>query len=323
MKKSPRPKALIKRTLEKKDNGDKTEVELARSHYNAVPPPTSAYKFKRYRNHHVRVALDEVFSGKCAYCESTYSAVDSRNVEHFRPKGGVAGVPGHLGYWWLGATWSNLLASCPACNQRRRQLTFDVSMSLKDMEEACRKIPKNFSGKAESFPLMLEAHRCTKEWHRIHREDPLLINPCVRDPEDHLEWLLDWDKANFLWDAKTVGPVLKPRTVAGVEDLYGKMSIGIYGLNRIGLVTERMDHVRMLQRLSAPLASELRSLDAHPGGLGAPSEVLKQLVKGINECADRRGRYAGLSRAYIQEFRRELARAGLNSPEDFGVSMWR
>jgi hypothetical protein len=76
---------------------NKTELERAREYYGAIPPPTKAYKFERYSEHAVCQALDDLFHEKCAYCESRYRAVDSRDVEHFRPKGAITESPAHPG----------------------------------------------------------------------------------------------------------------------------------------------------------------------------------------------------------------------------------
>src|SRR5262245_43420933 len=108
--------AALRRPFPKFEN--KTELERARAYYKSKPSPAKAFKFQRYSEFAVCQALDDLFHGKCAYCESSYRAVDSRDVEHFRPKGGVTEAPEHPGYWWLAASWSSLLPSCPPCNQR-------------------------------------------------------------------------------------------------------------------------------------------------------------------------------------------------------------
>src|SRR5260370_33252662 len=89
----------------------KTELERARDHYSRIPAPAKAYEFAKYKEWAVCKALDDLFHGKCAYCESSYRAVDARNVEHFRPKGSFGKNPTQPGYWWLAAVWSNLLPS--------------------------------------------------------------------------------------------------------------------------------------------------------------------------------------------------------------------
>ena len=63
----------------------------------------------RYRHPQVRHALEVMFHGKCAYCESKILHVDYGHIEHFRPKSNPRFA--HLIF-----AWSNLLLACPRCN---------------------------------------------------------------------------------------------------------------------------------------------------------------------------------------------------------------
>ena len=64
------------------------------------------------RQMQVRDELNKYYHGKCAYCETDCKA----EVEHYRPKKGVAGDKLHPGYYWLCYEWSNLIPSCHDCN---------------------------------------------------------------------------------------------------------------------------------------------------------------------------------------------------------------
>jgi uncharacterized protein (TIGR02646 family) len=64
-----------------------------------------------------RILLEDVFKGKCGYCESDIRATGSQ-IEHYRPKANVFFEPLHKGYYWLGSEWTNLLISCTNCNKR-------------------------------------------------------------------------------------------------------------------------------------------------------------------------------------------------------------
>lgn len=79
------------------------------------------FSFSVYKHADVKERLEELFHGKCAYCESRYSSTRPMDVEHYRPKGRVAESEGHPGYYWLAAEWTNLLPSCIDCNRRRNQ----------------------------------------------------------------------------------------------------------------------------------------------------------------------------------------------------------
>lgn len=288
-----------------------TELQRARDYYGSIPPPTKAYPFSRYRAWAVCSALDTLFHEKCAYCESSYRAVDSRDVEHFRPKGGVSESPLHPGYWWLAARWSNLLPSCPPCNQRRRQLTYDPGMALEEFERLRLIEPDALSGKANSFPVR-SSNWIAQENGDISLEDPLLINPCERDPRNHLVWVFDWDREEVLWEAEDVIASVKPRLVAGNDDPYAKASIAIYGLNRGGLIRERMACVKLMQLALAGVADIMMDLVESPPGpqhdrLIARLQRSRDRFQTAFTASDRP--YAGMARAFEVEFEADLRRS--------------
>lgn len=164
------------------------------------------FEFSVYRDEDVKRALNALFHGKCAYCESRYVAVQPMDVEHWRPKSI---------YYWLAADWDNLLPSCIDCNRRREQLDAIAGK-------------KGSSGKGTEFPVKVEAARWID--HRLKGEElPLLLNPCVDKPEEHLEF---FDEA-FV------------RSRGASEK--GSQSISVYGLNRTGLVLERREYFLRLK----------------------------------------------------------------------------
>lgn len=300
-----------KKVLEK----EKTEIELAREYYSSNPPPTKAFDFIRYKEFAVCKALDNLFHEKCAYCETSYRAVDALDVEHFRPKGGVSESPGHPGYWWLAAVWWNLLPSCPPCNQRRRHVTFKPGMTLEEFETALQKEPKQTSGKSNSFPLR-GGNWIADENGDLDAEDPLLINPTKRNPEDHLMWVFDWDHDTYLWDADPLIPAIAPREVNGEDDPYAKASIAVYGLNRAGLVRERMERVKMLQNDCHPIIDAIDDLERvrtaeDEARLRARLVRYKRILEGYTR---ENQPYAGMARAFLEEFQSELARLASPSP---------
>jgi len=151
--------------------------------------------------------------GKCAYCESDIRTTHPGDVEHYRPKGGVRDASGktvkikdgnaeidHKGYWWLAYEWENLLPSCIDCNRLRKH----------EAEKG---------GKGEVFPV--RGFRAVNRGEES-KEEPLLLNPTLKDPSEHLE---------FLEDGK-----IKPKTDIGEE------SCKILGLNiRESLVRARAE----------------------------------------------------------------------------------
>ena len=110
------------------------------------------------------------FHGKCAYCESYLTDFQPGTIDHFRPKKAVIDekdnqvmikdkdgndLP-HPGYFWLAYAWQNLLPTCAYCNEKAKRDRFPVR------------------GKHAVSPKEL----CD--------EQPLLINPIVDNPEEHL-----------------------------------------------------------------------------------------------------------------------------------------
>ena len=145
---------------------------------------------------------DGPFHGKCVYCERLLAMHD--DMDHFRPKKGVTDknnkkieiidesgntIP-HPGYYWLAYDWKNLLPACKDCN------------SLK-------KVNGKLIGKQNRFPVKGKHASCPEE---IKAEKPLLINPVIQDPSEHLK--MDTVTGNII----------------GLTEK-GNMCIDIFGLN--------------------------------------------------------------------------------------------
>jgi len=126
----------------------------------------------------VRKALWSLFGNKCAYCETklTRTPVD---VDHHRPKGRVHEAKNHPGYYWLTYTWDNLYPSCSFCNRNRREIPWK------------RRASQPTGGKADRFPLEVEADRAMSLCDDLSKESPLLVDPCVEDPADYFGYRPD------------------------------------------------------------------------------------------------------------------------------------
>jgi uncharacterized protein (TIGR02646 family) len=120
---------------------------------------------KIYGHETVKTALLTAQHKKCCYCERKIRASDYGAVEHFRPKAGFRqnedSPEEKPGYYWLAYTWSNLLVSCSVCNT---------------------------SWKQTYFPLRDPAQRARSHRARIRREQPLLVDPALEDPRDHIRF---------------------------------------------------------------------------------------------------------------------------------------
>lgn len=260
-----------------------------------------AFDFSAYSDEAVKYALDKLFFGKCAYCESRYANQAPVDVEHYRPKGNVAREPDHPGYWWLAMVWENLLPSCIDCNRRRWQdlpkfpQSLAQLMAAPDMQGA-----KASLGKQDFFPIA-GAARATVDSPDVD-EQPDLINPCVDDPEEHLVFHID--------RSDPLGLVL-PAIMDGVPSRRGLTSIHIYGLNRLGLVQERTRVLRNLDFLSLLIdeigkISEilLDSADPKTKTMGARLDLLiAQILKEIHGMAKPDQPYSSLVKAWSKTLR--------------------
>jgi uncharacterized protein (TIGR02646 family) len=183
-------------------------------------PNVSTYSFKAYKGDDVVEALKKLFKKKCAYCESKITATGPIEVEHFRPKGRVAEDESHIGYWWLASEWLNLLPSCIDCNRERYHSVYSYHADVP--------IREILTGKKDTFPIA--GQRAHTHHDELALEDPLLIDPTVRDPKSHIGWVFERDL-----------PIAVPIFNEGVLDIYGDKSIEVLGLNRSALVEARRD----------------------------------------------------------------------------------
>ena len=157
----------------------------------------------------------------CWYCETKDSRSDNA-VDHFRPKGRVAGESTHTGYWWPAFDWNNLRFSCTYCNGRRRDIEHGTA-----------------GGKQDEFPLAEGSKRAESYSDRLDDEVPLLLDPC---------WLSDVD---LLWfdDSGQVQPNPSSVFENSLRALRVKASREIYHLDHVRLIRERKRVYRAVHRL--------------------------------------------------------------------------
>lgn len=193
-------------------------------------------EFNAYSKETVKKALTDIFGRKCAFCESILLGTQPGDIEHYRPKGKVEVVASDgqkkkiLGYYWLAAKWSNLLISCADCNRPRTQLDYDGSNRV--------------IGKSIYFPLADEANRA-KGPVSLHLEEPLLLNPCVDNPAEHLV---------FLDDGR-----VEAAKIGGGSSVKGEVTIYYCGLARSELLQMRARHRRIVMTAIRHTVSALES----------------------------------------------------------------
>lgn len=126
----------------------------------------------------VRGLLHAIHGNACAYCFDELKYDRSQpEVDHFRPKRAIEGVPGHHGYWWLSHRFINTILACRDCNTRKKtkfpladnseRLSFD---SYSDIEKE----------------QLLSSNNLPGHLNPDLREERLLLDP-FDDPVD--QWL--------------------------------------------------------------------------------------------------------------------------------------
>ena len=262
-----------------KTEAERVAIEFADHVAAGNDPTTFSFTYERYSEADVKFALNQLFGGKCAYCETRYAATQPVDVEHWRPKSEVherdaTGKKVVLpGYHWLASAWDNLLPSCIDCNRERGQKDF-----VTGVEETL--------GKANQFPVNGPRLGPPTPNQPVVVEDVLLLNPCLDDPADHLEFRND-------------GAVL-PRQGSPK----GQASIRVYALNRTELAMDRLGIARLIEqrlrtieglsraiadrRMSMTLRRDLQDLVAHE-------------IDALHEMAEPDREYAALARQLIEE----------------------
>jgi len=222
--------------------------------HRGPPAPEKAFEYKAYKRADVRLALELLFHGKCAYCETSYAATAPVDIEHYRPKSAVAEDPGHGGYWWVAMDWNNLLPSCIDCNRKRGQQIFAITMNLEELARTSKPVSTQ-TGKKDSFPLAASGTRAGYATTDFSAEHALLLDPCRDDPKAYLAYSFDPNHP--------VGLILPTGAQADAER--GAVSIQVYGLNRQKLVEDRTRLLRRLEYLGdmvIDLASSIQELEA-------------------------------------------------------------
>jgi uncharacterized protein (TIGR02646 family) len=224
-----------------------------------------------YNDATVKARLRADQYGKCCYCESLFTATSYGDVEHFRPKAGYQQVwEGPLrkpGYYWLAYDWNNLFFSCQLCNQ---------------------------DYKGNYFPLANHATARAKTHHDdIAQEQPLLLNPALDTPSNHLTFVDDAIKA---------------------LDARGTASIQGFGLDRPELIRSRVDHLKVLYyarmvgafKFTLPLdPREQEFLQELNISIAEGKAVAEDANQTWREAAFDKAEYAGMVRAKYQHLPRQ------------------
>jgi uncharacterized protein (TIGR02646 family) len=194
-----------------------TEHKAAHKYY-VTDGETTAYKHTLFKNLEVKKALEKLFNGKCAYCESDVVTTSAIDKEHFRPKTSVKDKETKVsirGYYWLAAEWDNLLLACAHCNRTGTHEAID------DMEFV--------SGKLDYFPISDEAKRAVCRGDLLEEEKVrLLLNPCIENPELLIQYNIN-------------GEILPIVGLSSRHEDMVETSVLTFGLNRATLHKKRRE----------------------------------------------------------------------------------
>lgn len=283
------------------------ELAKVRKHLTDPAEAGKSYPFSAYRNNAVKHKLELLFHGKCAYCETNYSANAPIDVEHFRPKNSPAEDPSHPGYWWLAMDWENLLPSCSDCNRRREQIIVDGSASLADLWRSRKPIEGNLvgqAGKGRCFPV--RGTRAGPELRTFGVEDAMLVDPCREEPSEHVDFRLVGSSAISL--AVPAGGTNPSER--------GAVTIQAFGLNRLGLVQERTKVIRrleflrdlmleldeVLRGLEDPVSRAAIAMTPARGTEGVLRRVIRRMIEEMAAMAEPTQPYSAAARAWLRDF---------------------
>ena len=303
--------AAKKGTVKSKAGRAKTSARTAVAKNAARAQPAadkkSKFTFSVYRDNEIKAHLNELFHGKCAYCEMRYAATQPMDVEHFRPKAEAADFDGStcVGYYWLASDWTNLLPSCIDCNRARihREEPTGREMRL---------------GKETLFPIEPGTKRAAFG-EGLQNERPLLLDPCRDNPELYL--------------AFPEGVVVAAADGTAPADVAKRVdaSVRVYGLNRTDLVQERrrvllslrrhFDQIRQLTlALSSALRDEARKRRSAKSNTTRQAPIVTMLedllsfeMEAVLSMTEAEAPFALMARQEVAAFEAELGR-GLGVP---------
>ncbi len=201
----------------------------------------------KFADPEVRESLRMLFYDKCAYCEMPISfEIGGAYLDRFRPYSNAIGQTGEVDpdhYWWLAFEWENMFSCCAQCN-RAKGSRFPIAGG--------RATPNTYSDMLED-------------------EHPLLLNPCVDFPSEHLI---------FSKDGLVSGRTMK-----------GKITIEIFALNRPELVRLReQESIKFLAEYQDKINSLSDGGDLVQSSLpfaGLRKSLLATLENGMNARAER------------------------------------
>lgn len=131
-----------------------------------------------YKREEIKIALNNIYKSKCAYCESK---VEQLHVEHYRPK---------KIYYWLAFSWDNLIIACPTCNQNKG-VNFQLEGDQVEFENTEANV-RNIHSSSLSYDFV---------------ENPRMVNPETTDPLGQIRFkkngIIDSENTRFAYTIET------------------------------------------------------------------------------------------------------------------------
>jgi nucleoside phosphorylase len=150
--------------------------------------------------------LGGLFFNKCAFCETKFVDAEAGALAFFRPREAALQLDGTTApdhYWWLSWEWSNLYLACVVC----------------------------IHAKGQMFPTKKQRARPETHASDLQSEEPVLLDPCLDDPDRHLVFGEDGEVA--------------PRD----NSQRGLVTIDTFGLNRGGLLSARRERAWQVREI--------------------------------------------------------------------------
>ena len=189
------------------------------------------------------------------------------------------------------------------------------------------------TGKKDSFPLAEGSPRATSK-AQLASEVPLLVNPCIDEPEDFLDFSYDEEvgAAIVFPSSASGGRLLNPAGIgiggeeviaaarASQADLAGAVSIHVYGLNRLGLVQARTRVIRRLEFLKSlfvkldgtvdEVRRATRSTRAREIVGKVVDDMQDMILQEMRDAAHPSQEYSATARAWVHNFVTEIDGVG-------------
>lgn len=183
---------------------------------------------------------------KCCFCEKDQTD-EYGAVEHFRPKKAFKRSENkqneYPGYYWLINEWRNLYFVCSPCN----------------------------TSKGAIFPLANEKKRARNHHDDITLESPLIIEPTIDDPRDHIRFSKEEPK----WRTRK-----------------GKRTIEVCSLDRDDLTDKRREVIRKLETWKLMISEFSHKL---------PPALLQKANKYLHDAVKPNAPFSSMATDFINE----------------------